>query len=42
MTLYPAVRLDNLGRISGRCENLRNEGVWVQSDRRNQLLDLLG
>lgn len=42
MTLHPAVRLNNLGRISRRCENLRNQGVGIQGDRRDQLLDLLG
>src|SRR5580704_1443615 len=42
MTLHPAVCLDNLGRIRGRRENLGNQGVGVQGDRRDQLLDLLG
>ncbi len=41
MTLHPAVRLDNLRRISGRREYLRDEGIRVQGDRRDQLLDLL-
>src|SRR6266850_15901 len=41
MALHPAVRLDNLRRIGGSGENLRNEGVRVQRDRRDQLLQLL-
>src|SRR5713226_4447911 len=41
MTLHPAVRLDNLGWIGRSGENLRNEGVWVQGDRGDELLQLL-
>ena len=41
MTLHPAVRLANLGGIRGSSENLHNECVRVQSDRRNELLELL-
>src|SRR5467141_2982919 len=42
MTLHPAVRLDNLCWIRGSSENLRNQGVRVQRDGRDQLLQLLG
>src|SRR6266849_3080169 len=41
MTLNPTVRLDNLRGIGGGGENLRNEGVRVQGDRRDELLQLL-
>ena len=41
MALHPAVGLDNLGGIGGSGENLRNEGVRVQGDRRDELLQLL-
>src|SRR5258708_34630659 len=41
MTLHPAVRLDDLSRIGGSSENLRNERVRVQGDRRDELLQLL-
>src|SRR3977135_4467528 len=41
MTLHPAFGLDNLGWISGSGENLSNEGVRVQGDRSDQLLQLL-
>jgi len=41
MALHPAVRLDNLSRIGGSGENLRNECVRVQGDRRDKLLQLL-
>src|SRR5712664_4920435 len=41
MGLHPAIRLDNLGWIGGSGENLRNEGVRVQGDRRHELLQFL-
>src|SRR4029077_14088219 len=40
-TLYPAVRLDNFSWISGSSEDLCNERVRVQGDRRDELLQLL-
>src|SRR6266481_2978383 len=42
MTLHPALRLDNLSWIRGSGENLRNERVRVQGDRRDKLLQFLG
>src|SRR5690348_12196083 len=41
ITLHPALRLDNLSRIRRGSHDLRNQSVWVQSDWRNQLLQLL-
>src|SRR5216683_731217 len=41
MALHPPVCLDNLGGLGGSGENLRNEGVRVQGDRRDKLLQLL-
>src|SRR6267142_6361019 len=41
MTLHPALRLDNLSWIRGSGENLRNERVRVQGDRRDKLLQFL-
>jgi hypothetical protein len=40
--LEPAVSFHNLGRISRRCENLGNQGIRVQCNWRNQLLELFG
>src|SRR6267143_5820976 len=42
MTLHPALRLDNLSWIRGSGENLGNERVRVQGDRRHELSQFLG
>jgi hypothetical protein len=41
MALHPPVRLDNFLGLGGSGENLRNQGVRVQGDRRDELLQLL-
>jgi hypothetical protein len=38
--LQPSVRFDNLDGVSRGCQNLGNEFVRVQRDRRHQLLQL--
>src|SRR3989442_14058684 len=40
MLLYPPVCFDNLVRISGGCENLSNQSIRIQCDRRDELLQL--
>ncbi len=40
--LHPAVRFHDLGRIGGGGEDLRNQGVRIQGDGRDQLLQLVG
>src|SRR5437868_13097073 len=42
MLLHPAPRFHNLGWIGGGCEDLRNQWVRIQGDRRHQLLHLFG
>jgi hypothetical protein len=41
MPLHPAVCLDDLSRIRRSGQNLRNESVRVQGDRRDELLQRL-
>src|ERR1700719_404352 len=41
MLLHPAPRFHNLGWIGGGCEDLRDQWVRIQGDRRHQLLHLL-
>ncbi len=40
--LHPAVGFDDLGRVRGSREDLRNQSVRIQGDGRHQLLQLLG
>ncbi len=40
MLLQPPICFHNLIGISGGCEDLRHQGIRVQCDRRDQLLQL--
>src|SRR5271166_6594587 len=42
MLLQPPVRFDDLRRISRRGQDLRDQRIRIQRDRRDQLLQLLG
>ena len=41
MRLHPTVCLHDVGRISRGGENLRNELIRIQRNRRNQLVELI-